>query len=125
MRKVRALLKKDHHLDVVGLTGEEKGSIADFPAEDLQALIRLKLSDRDASWQKPGRNRAMYKDFKCPTPQTQCQKCWRRRKDMGLGAMREFKHLQALLRLGKLPPRRAVLERKASSDDSGFGLWWG
>ena len=68
MRKVRALLKMDHHLEVLILTGEEKGSIADFPAEDLQALIRLKLSDRDASWQKPGRNRAMYKDFKCPRP---------------------------------------------------------
>ena len=68
MRKVRALLKKDHHLDVAGLTGEKKGSVADFPAGDLLALIRIKLSDRDASWQKPGRNRAMYKDFKCPRP---------------------------------------------------------
>ena len=54
MRKVRALLKKDHHLDVAGLTGEKKGSVADFPAGDLLALIRIKLSDRDASWQKPG-----------------------------------------------------------------------
>ena len=68
MLKVRALLKRDHHLDAASLTGEEKGSVADFPTADLQALIRLKLSDRDASWQKPGRNRAMYKDFKCPRP---------------------------------------------------------
>ena len=68
MRKVRALLKKDHHLDVASLTGEKKGSVADFPAEDLQSLIRLELLDRDASWQKPGRNRAMYRDFKCPRP---------------------------------------------------------
>ena len=68
MRKVRGLLKREHHLDVASLTGEEKGSVADFPAGDLQVLIRIKLSDRDASWQKPGRNRAMYKDFKCPRP---------------------------------------------------------
>ena len=68
MRKVRSLLKREHHLDVASLTGEEKGSVADFPAEDLQALIRIKLSDRDPSWQKPGRNRAMYQQFKCPRP---------------------------------------------------------
>ena len=68
MRKVRGLLKRDHHLDAASLTGEEKGSVADFPAEDLQALIRLELLDRDESWQKPGRNRAMYQQFKCPRP---------------------------------------------------------
>ena len=68
MRKVRALLKMDFHLDAINLAGPEKGSIADLPAADLQALIRIKLSDRDASWQKPGRNRAIYKDFKCPRP---------------------------------------------------------
>ena len=48
--------------------GPEKGSIADLPAEDLKALIRIKLSDRDESWQKPVRNRAMYQQFKCPRP---------------------------------------------------------
>ena len=68
MRKVRGLLKRDHHLDAASLTGDEKGSVADFPAGDLLALIRIKLSDHDASWQKPGRNQAIYKDFKCPRP---------------------------------------------------------
>ena len=68
MRKVRALLKMDHHLDAASLTGEEKGSVADFPAEDLLALIRAKLSDRNLNWQKLNRNRAMYQQFKCPHP---------------------------------------------------------
>ena len=68
MRKVRGLLKRDHHLDATYLFGEGKGSVADFPAEDLKALIRLELLDRDESWQKPGRNRAMYVQFKCPHP---------------------------------------------------------
>ena len=68
MRKVRALLKKDHHLDATNLVGPEKGSVADFPAEDVKALIRVKLSDRNPSWQKPGRNRAMYVKFKCLRP---------------------------------------------------------
>ena len=58
MLKVRAILKKEHHQDATYLFGEEKGSVADFPAEDLIALIRIKLSDRKPSWQKPGRNRA-------------------------------------------------------------------
>ena len=60
MRKVRRLLKQDFHLDATNLIGPEKGSVADFPAADLQALIRIKLSDRDPSWQKPIRNRAQY-----------------------------------------------------------------
>ena len=61
MRKVRSLLKNDFHLDATNLTGPEKGgSIADLPNLDLQALIRLKLSDRDPSWQKPIRSRAQY-----------------------------------------------------------------
>ena len=68
MRKVRRLLKQDFHLDATNLIGPEKGSVADFPAADLQALIRIKLSDRDPSWQKPGRNRAMHQQFKCPRP---------------------------------------------------------
>ena len=68
MRQVRRLLKMDHHLDAASLTGEEKGSIADFPAEDLKALIRLELLDRDESWQKPGRNRAMYEAYRCLRP---------------------------------------------------------
>ena len=70
MRKVRALLKSDFHLDAIDTTGlaPEKGSIADFPTEDLQALLRIQLSDLDPSWQKPGRNRAQYVKFKCPRP---------------------------------------------------------
>ena len=68
MRKVRSLLKSDFHLDATNLIEPEKGSVADFPAEDLKALIRVKLSDRNPSWQKPGRNRAMYVKFKCSRP---------------------------------------------------------
>ena len=68
MRQVRHLLKMDHHLDAASLTGEEKGSVADFPAEDLLSLIRIQLSTTDPNWQKPGRNRAMYQQFKCPHP---------------------------------------------------------
>ena len=68
MLKVRALLKKDHHQDATYLFGEGKGSVADFPAEDLIAMIRIKLSDRKPSWQKPGRNRAEHHQFKCPRP---------------------------------------------------------
>ena len=68
MLKVRAILKKDHHQDATYLFGEGKGSVADFPAADLQALIRIKLSDRKPSWQKPGRNRTEYVKFKCPRP---------------------------------------------------------
>ena len=69
MRKVRALLKKDHHLDATYLFGEEKkGSIADLPTQDLKALIRLELLDLDESWQKPGRNRRQYQQYKCLQP---------------------------------------------------------
>ena len=68
MRKVRAILKMDHHLDASYLFGHDKGSVADFPTEDLKAVIRVKLSDRKPSWQKPIRNRAEYVDFKCPRP---------------------------------------------------------
>ena len=68
MLKVRAILKKEHHQDATYLFGEGKGSVADFPAADLIALIRIKLSDRKPSWQKPGRNRAEYVKFKCPRP---------------------------------------------------------
>ena len=68
MRKVRALLKMDFHLDAANLTGEEKGSVADLPTEDLLALIRVKLSDRNPGWQKPIRNQAQYVKFKCPRP---------------------------------------------------------
>ena len=68
MRQVRRQLKKGHHLDATNLVGPEKGSVADFPAEDLLALIRLELLDRDESWQKPGRNRAMYHQYKCQRP---------------------------------------------------------
>ena len=68
MLKVRAILKKEHHQDATYLFGKEKGSVADFPAEDLIALIRIKLSDRNPNWQKPIRNQAQYVKFKCPRP---------------------------------------------------------
>ena len=70
MRKVRSQLKKVSHLDATDLTklAQEKSSVADLPTADLLALIRLELLDRDSSWQKPGRNRAMYQQFKCPRP---------------------------------------------------------
>ena len=70
MRQVRGLLKSDYHLDARDLSslGADQGSIADLPVEDLQALIRVKLSDRDPAWQKPGRNQAQYAKFKCPKP---------------------------------------------------------
>ena len=70
MRKVRALLKKDFHLDATDLTAlaPEKGSIADLPAEDLQALLRIQLSNLDPNWQKPVRSRAQYLEFRCPRP---------------------------------------------------------
>ena len=62
--------KKDARLDAIDTAAyaPPKGSIADLPAEDLKALIRIKLSDRDESWQKPIRSRAMYQQFKCPRP---------------------------------------------------------
>ena len=66
MRKVRALLKMDHHLDATNLTGPEKGSVADFPAEDFLSLIRVKLSDLDPRWQKPIRSRGQFLKFRCP-----------------------------------------------------------
>ena len=70
MRKVRTLLKKDHHLDTADVTslGPEKGSVADLPAKDLQALLRIQLSDLDPRWQKPIRARKQYLEFKCPRP---------------------------------------------------------
>ena len=70
MRQVRSQLKKDSHLNAIDTTGlaPEKGSIADLPTKDLQALIRLELLDRNDSWQKPIRSRAMYQQFKCPRP---------------------------------------------------------
>ena len=68
MRKVQRLLKIDHHLDTTDLIAPEKGSVADLPTEDVLALIRIQLSNRDPSWQKPGRNRRQYVEFKCPRP---------------------------------------------------------
>ena len=70
MEKVRGLLKSDFHVDARDLSslGEDKGSVADQPAEDLIALIRVKLLDRDPIWQKPGRNRCQYVKFQCPRP---------------------------------------------------------
>ena len=69
MRKVRDLLK-DCHVDSVDTAkyAPEKGSIADLPTGDLQALIRLELLDAATRWQKPIRSRAMYQQFKCRRP---------------------------------------------------------
>ena len=53
MRKVRRLLKIDHHLDTTDLSGTENGgSVADLPAEDFLSLIRVKLSDPDPTLAK-------------------------------------------------------------------------
>ena len=70
MRKVRSLLKSDYHLDASDLTalGSEGSSVADLSTNDLLALLRVKLTDRNPTWQKPGRNRAMYHQYKCPRP---------------------------------------------------------
>ena len=81
MRKVSTLLKIDHHLDTTDLAGPEKGgsvadlavpekggSVADLPADDLQALLRIQLSDWDLNWQKPIRTRKQYLEYKCPRP---------------------------------------------------------
>ena len=69
MRKVRRLLKIDHHLDATDLAGPEKGgSVADLPTEDFLSLIRIHLLDRDPRWQKPIRSRAQYLEYKCPRP---------------------------------------------------------
>ena len=127
MRKVRSLLKSDSHLDVSDLTGlaPEGGSLADLPIADLQALLRIKLSDRDPTWQKPGRNRAQYVKFNCPRPIAKYQECRRRRRNMGPGAVRECRHLQAVWRMGILPAHRAVLARQASSNGEDIGLRWG
>ena len=66
MRKVRRLLKTDLHLDALDLAGPEKsGSVADLPAKDLQALLRIQLSDPDPRWQKPIRTRKQYLEFRC------------------------------------------------------------
>ena len=67
MWKVSTLLKKDHHLDTTDVTslGPEKGSVADLPAKDLQALLRIQLSDPDPRWQKPIRTRKQYLEFRC------------------------------------------------------------
>ena len=70
MRKVRAILKRDHHLDATNLTGlgPEGGSLADLPTNDLLALLRIQLSNLDPIWQKPVRSRAQYLEFRCPRP---------------------------------------------------------
>ena len=76
MRKVRRLLKIDHHLDAVSThrAAPIKGSIADLGILDLQGLIRNNLSDRDPRWQKPIRNRAQYLEYKCPRPKRNIKK---------------------------------------------------
>ena len=67
IRKVHRLLKIDHHLDTTDVTslGPEKGSVADLPAKDLEALLLIQLSDLDPRWQKPIRDRKQYLEFKC------------------------------------------------------------
>ena len=42
--------------------------MADLPADDLQALLRIQLSDWDLNWQKPIRTRKQYLEYKCPRP---------------------------------------------------------
>ena len=42
--------------------------MADLPADDLQAVLRIQLSDRDLNWQKPIRTRKQYLGYKCPRP---------------------------------------------------------
>ena len=124
MRKVRRLLKTDLHLDAIDLAGPEKGgSVADLPAEDLLSLIRVKLSDLDPRWQKPIRSRAQYLEYKCPRPKRNIKKAGDLSGIWGLGVMREYGNLPRVRRMGKLPTHRAVLARKASTDDSGFRLW--
>ena len=125
MRKVRGLLKRDHHLDATYLFGEEKGSIADLHTKDLKALIRVKLAKRNPNWQQPIRNQAPVCEIQMHTSQEKHQECWRRIRDMGPGAMREYCRLPAVLRMGKLPPRREVLEGQASADGGCVRLRWG
>ena len=113
MRKVRSLLKKDFHLDVASLTGEVKGSVADFPAEDLLALIRLDLQDRDAGWQKPGRNRAMYQQFKCPRPKRNIKTAGDVSRIWGKVPCGNTATCKPCCRMGNLPPHRKVLARQS------------
>ena len=109
MRKVRRLLKQDFHLDATNLIGPDKGSVADFPAADLQALIRIKLSDRDPSWQKPGRNRAEYVKFKCPRPKRNINTAG---DDVGIGAW---------CHAATPPPVSRVANGKPTCTSSGVG----
>ena len=73
MRKVRGLLKMDHHQDAIDITSlaQEKGSIADLPRLELQKLLGLLLKDIDERMVKPVRSRKMYREFWCPHPKPQ------------------------------------------------------
>ena len=73
MRKVRALLKMDFHLDAIDTTSlaQEKGSVADLPRLELQKLLGLLLKDVDERMVKPVRSRKMYREFWCPHPKPQ------------------------------------------------------
>ena len=73
MRKVRGLLKMDHHLDAIDTTSlaQEKGSVADLPRLELQKLLGLLLKDVDERMVKPVRSRKMYREFWCPRPKPQ------------------------------------------------------
>ena len=124
MRKVRRLLKTDLHLDAIDLAGPEKGgSVADLPAEDFLSLIRVKLSDLDPRWQKPIRSRAQYLEYKCPRPKRNIKKAGDLSGIWGLVSCGNTATCTECRRLGKLLTHRAVLARKARTDDSGFRLW--
>ena len=110
MRKVSTLLKKDHHLDTTDLAGPEKGgsvadlavpekggSVADLPADDLQALLRIQLSDRDPNWQKPIRTRKQYLEYKCPRPKKYLKGSGDDGEIWGTGALRQHGNLQNVL----------------------------
>ena len=73
MRKVRGLLKMDHHLDAIDITSlaQEKGSVADLPRLELQKLLDLLLKDVDERMVKPVRSRKMYREYWCPHPKPQ------------------------------------------------------
>ena len=78
MRKVRGLLKMDHHLDAIDTTSlaQEKGSVADLPRLELQKLLGLLLKDVDERMVKPVRSRKMYREFWCPRPKPQRKGRW-------------------------------------------------
>ena len=69
MRRVRERLR-DEGLNPIDTGGRApaKGSIADLPADEIDALIRLQVMELNPHWQKPVRNRKQYQGFKCLRP---------------------------------------------------------